>query len=264
MSDPSNDPSVQFEPHFAPLLGGSAPSPPSPSDVESAAVEEPSSPEVDHTVWDEPTLSSELSGTAGAGQLTYARWLDERIAATSFAKSALVTLLVALAAGPFGVFGALFGSLSGIGPGGFSAAGLIAVCVVGPVTEEIMKIALAMWIVEKRPYLFKAIWQILLAAAAGGVFFGAIENLIYLNVYIPDPSASLIRWRWTVCMGLHSNCSFVAGVGLARIWDHAIRNRVPPQLGKGMPWFATAMIGHGLYNFTAAVGEMSGWLKLGE
>ncbi len=214
--------------------------------------------DVEHSVWDEPTLAADLAGMPGEGHVTYARWLEAKIAATSYETSLMVTAALVVLAGPWGIFGALWEGMSGGGAG----AGLFAVAVIGPVTEEIMKIALALWVVEKRPYLFKSIWQILVAAAAGGLLFGVIENLIYLNVYIPDAAPKLARFRWTVCTGLHLNCSFVAGVGLARIWDHAMRNRTPPQIGRGMPWFATAMLGHGLYNLAATVAETTGWLKL--
>jgi hypothetical protein len=258
MSEPQPDPSIEHEPHFR-----DRPFAPDPSDAPEYALK--SHPglgprvEVEHSVWDEPTLSADLAGAPAPDQLTYARWLDQKIAATSYSKTLLVTAALVLIAGPLGILGALFG---GGGGGGISTMGIITVTILGPITEEIAKVAGTLWVVEKRPYLFKSIWQILIAAAAGGLFFGAIENLIYLNVYIPHPSAALTRWRWRVCTGLHLNCSFVAGVGLARIWDHAIRNRVPPQLGRGMPYFATAMLGHGLYNLTVSLAELTGWLDL--
>jgi hypothetical protein len=197
MSDSDYDPSIENEPQFR-----DRPFAPDPGDAPEASlrnyVDRSSAIDVDHSVWDEPTLAADLAGAPGPEQVTFARWLAEKMAATSYAK--------------------------------------------------------------KRPYLFKSIWQILVAAAAGGLFFGVIENLIYLNIYIRSPTTQLVRWRWLVCTGLHLNCSFVAGVGLARIWDHAMRNRVPPQLGRGMPYFATAMLGHGLYNLTVSLAEVFGWL----
>lgn len=214
--------------------------------------------DVEHTVWDEPTLAADLAGAPQEDQVTYARWLTVKIAATPYETSLLVTAALIVLAGPWGVIGALWEGMAGGGLG----AGLAAVVIFGPVSEEIMKIALALWVVEKRPYLFKSIWQILVAAAAGGLMFGVIENLMYLNVYIPEATPKLAKFRWTVCTGLHVNCSFVAGVGLARIWDHAMRNRTAPQIGKGMPWFATAMLGHGLYNLAATIAEATGWLEL--
>jgi hypothetical protein len=258
MSRPDHNPSIEHEPHLQareyqldPSERYALPIP--------ALAHTPAISDVDHNVWDEPALTASLAGSPPPGQITYARWIEERIASTSLAKSLAVTLLLIACAGPWGVIGALLG---GEGGGGFSTAGIVMIAIIGPVTEEIMKIAIPLWVVEKRPYLFKSIWQILLCAAAGGLLFGVIENLIYLNLYIPNASPKLASWRWTICTGLHVNCSFVAGVGLARIWDTTIRTRSRPYIGHGMGWFATAMMGHGLYNFGVTIAELAGWLDL--
>jgi hypothetical protein len=255
MNSPSRDPSVEFEPH----LREAAASDPSETRAERLLRAEASRGDpddvVDHTVWEEPTLSTELAGPAADDQVTYSRWLERKIADTSPTKSWLTTLAIVLVAGPWGVIGAI-----GSG-GGASNLSLVLVTIVGPVTEEITKIAAALWVVEKKPYLFKSLWQIFFCAAAGGAAFAFIENLLYLNVYIPHPSAALTTWRWTVCVAMHVNCSFIAGVGLARIWDNAIRNRHRPQLGLGVPWFVLAMAGHGMYNGLAVLAERMGWLE---
>jgi hypothetical protein len=259
MSTPSRDPSIHDEPHLQarPFEADS-----SELKVEGRldreASQDVSDDSVEHTVWDEIALSPELAGTAADDQLTYARWLARRMAETSWINSLWITLVVAAVAGPWGVLGALTGGGGGEG----SASRLVLIVFIGPVTEEIMKIAAALWVVEKRPYLFKSLWQILFCAAAGGAAFAFIENLMYLYVYLPEHSAKLAAWRWSVCVGLHMNCSFVAGVGMARIWDNAVRNRHRPQLWLGVPWFVMAMTAHGIYNGTVVVAETMGWLEL--
>jgi hypothetical protein len=253
------DDSVSNEPHFREQAFPLDPSEQAAADALNRRPLEIGAVDVEHTVWDEPTAPLELTGPPPEGQVTYARWLAAKIAATPYEASLFTMAALVLLAGPWGIFGALWeGSTGG------SGAGLLAAVVFGPVTEEIMKIALALWIVEKRPYLFKSIWQILVAAAAGGLMFAVIENLMYLHVYIPDAPPPLARFRWTVCTALHISCSFVAGVGVARIWDQTMRTHTPPHLGHGMPWFATAMLGHGLYNFFAAVAESTGWINFAE
>ncbi len=256
MERPSRDQSIGHEPHLQNRAFESDPSERrTPASLASKQAPPTTVDAVEHTVWDEPTLSPELAGHCDESQLTYPRWLAQRIAETSAAKSWLVTLLVAVVAGPWGVLGAL----SGISGGSFALAMIV---VIGPVTEEIMKVAAALWVIEKRPYLFKSVWQILLCAAAGGAAFAFIENLMYLYVYLPQHSSKLAAWRWTVCVGLHMNCSFVAGVGLARIWDNAIRERRRPQLWLGLPWLFMAMVAHGVYNGATIVAEAMGWLDL--
>lgn len=258
MSTPSRDPSIEHEPQLTGRPPRGDPSEPRAEDILRAEhARQTDDDRVEHTVRDEPALPASAPIGPPTGQLTYGGWLEQKIAQTTPQWSWLVTFGVVLFAGPWGVFGAILESFQGGGP---SAGGLITLTIIGPVTEEIMKIAIALWIVEKRPYLFKSVVQILICAAAGGLAFGVIENLIYLHFYIPDHRPALATWRWTVCSGLHLNCSFVAGIGLARIWDNAVRLRQRPQLGLGMPWFFTAMVGHGLYNLTAFVSEQAGWL----
>ncbi|HMP06523.1 MAG TPA: PrsW family glutamic-type intramembrane protease [Lacipirellulaceae bacterium] len=259
MSRRRDEDSIEDEPHFRPPALR-PPAPPRPfEDPPPASGSRPL--EVEHSVWDELALAPELAGAPCDEQVTYARWLEARIAETSYGWSLAVTAAVVLLAGPLGIAGALW---EGIAGGGRGAWGLATVVVFGPVAEEIAKVALALWIVEKRPYWFKSIWQIMVAAAAGGLMFGVIENLIYLHIYIPDASPALARFRWTVCTALHLNCSSVAGVGLARVWDHTMRTRTPPQLGRAMPWLAIAMLAHGLYNLGATIATAAGWLTFDE
>lgn len=212
---------------------------------------------IEHNVWEEPALSSKLVGEPDEEQLTYPRWLERRIKETDLTTSIWATLLIALSAGPWGVIGALWAATK---YGGNASFGLVAVVVFGPVAEEVVKIATAWWVVEKRPYLFKSVGQILFCAACGGLAFAAIENLVYMYVYVPDHTEAFVRFRWSVCVALHVTCSMIAGLGLARIWDNAIRNLHRPQVALGIPWMVLAMTGHGLYNFAISIASMMGWL----
>ena len=237
----SKDPSIEFEPHRQ----GDISFPPDQSERAagySLAASTPADTDaVDHSVWDEPGLSPNTAGPVPAHALTYSRWLAERIAATSPEKSWRVTMLVAVSAGLFAVVGSVLATFP-------TAQGIVLVCVVGPVTEEVMKVALAIWIVEKRPYLFQSTQQIMLCALAGGVVFSVVENLLYLNVYIPNSGIELVRWRWTVCVAMHGGCSVIAGMGLARIWSDCITHRHRPRLSLGSSPMVAAILIHAVYN----------------
>ena len=180
MSRPSHNRSIEEEPHLRSVVHEVDPTE---AKAERLLAGEATRANIDdvvqHTVWDEPALSAALVGPADGPRLTYAEWLDWRIATTPVARTWLVTLAIVLAAGPWGVLGALFESMTA------GAWGLIAVTVIAPVVEETMKVAIALWVIEKRPYLFRMPVQILLCALAGGLAFAFIENLMYLNVTIP-------------------------------------------------------------------------------
>ena len=258
MTEPDHEHGIEFEPHLQPterkvdpseLLAQQA--------LRREKLRETDDDRIDHNVWEEPALSKELVDGPREDQLTYARWLQAGIEQTTIEKSMKVTLLVALAAGPWGVLGAFW---TGIYGSPLSAFGLIAVVVFGPVTEEVVKVSAAWWVVEKRPFWFQTVPQIIFCAACGGAAFAAIENLIYMYVYVPDHSAAFVIYRWTVCVGLHVGCSLVAGLGLAKIWDNAIRNLHRPKVALGVPYLVIAIVVHGFYNLTVTIASLAGWL----
>lgn len=203
----------------------------------------------DYSVWDEPTLSSELGVSIDSRkEHGFAKKMELRRSETSAGFSWTITFLIALAAGPWAVIGAFWQGYGG---------GLLAIIIFGPTIEEVMKIAAAALIAEEKPWLFRSGFQIAICALAGGMVFAIIENLLYLHVYIPDPSPGLIRWRWTVCVALHMGCTFVAGIGIIRVWRDAWKNRTRPNISLAFPYLVAAILIHTLYNtFAVALAMM--------
>jgi len=207
---------------------------------------------VEHTIWDEPALSPLLAGAVPPGELTYRRWLLERRDRTTAARSWAITIGAAAAAGPWAVLGAFWGS----GRTVFSVAALIAFA---PLVEEMMKAALALYVVEKKPFLFRSRAQIGLCVVAGAFAFAVLENLLYLNVYIPKPPVALVRWRWSVCVALHMGCSLIASMGLMRVWTDTWRRLDRPRLALAYPYVLTAVVVHGTYNALALLLTVAGF-----
>jgi hypothetical protein len=246
VTDFDNDPSIENEPH----LGGDFEVDPSESaasrQLSKSSSKETNNDRVEHTVWDEPGLAPATAADRPVDALTFSSWLTARIAETSYGYSWLATFGIALAAGPW----ALLGTFTG---GGQSFAGLLMVTVFGPVLEEMMKIAAALWVVEKRPFLFRSPAQIVVCVLVSGLVFAAIENVLYIEVYTEDPSELLIQWRWSVCVALHMGCSLVAGLGLMRIWGRTMKRRTRPRLALGAGYMVAAMVIHGAYNSFAVL-----------
>lgn len=222
-----------------------------------------------HSVYNEPHLRDAETGkdnkTAAApgdsvsgepwhpapkegGQTRYAAWLAERTAATGPVQSWAVVLACALVAGPFAILGALWGT-------GNTSFSFLALTAFGPAVEELAKIMAVLMLVERFPYLVRSRAQIVVCAAAGGLAFAAIENLLYLRVYFPDAGPALFAWRWTICVALHTGCSSVAGLGVVRIWKAAQRLARPPRVEDGVRFFVAAILLHGAYNGFALVYE---------
>lgn len=261
MSQP-HDPSVFNEPHMRPsypVPPGTVPyaSPNTPLSTDHDPQQDlrnepfydaPTAPDINNTVWDEPGRAPELTGTAPAGQPTYARWLEYHRANWSAVDSWLVTIALALVAGPFAIIGAFWGA-------GQSILSVLMLTIIGPLTEEMMKIAAPTLAIEIRPYYFRSGTQIILCGICGGLAFAAIENLLYLFVYIENPTPAIIAWRWTVCVALHTCCSAIASLGLRRTWSESLRAGTRPRLSLAFPALIVATVVHGLYNAAALVIE---------
>lgn len=89
----------------------------------------------------------------------------------------------------------------------------VALLLVGaPIVEETMKIGLTIWGVEKRPWLFSG------GGLISGAMFAATEAVLYLPVFIPNPTDEIVLWRWMICILPHVSCSSLAeqcGCGLS-------------------------------------------------
>jgi len=208
---------------------------------------------IDDSVFDEPWMRG--SATPERAGETYAGWVRQRLAQQNWAGSLGWTIILILAAGPFAILAALYEPL---GVGVFGVGVFLLYIVIGPTTEEMAKIALLYWTIERRPYRLLRGWQILLIAAAGGLVFATIENMMYLFVYIPDPSPLLVMWRLVICTLLHVGCSLIAGVGMLMLWRAAQSGPSRPDTAIAFPYLVGAIVAHGIYNAFAILIGMTG------
>ena len=196
--------------------------------------------EATDSVWHEPTSA----GVPGGPQIKpYAAWLSRMAQGVTDASSLGLCALMALVGGPLAVLSVLWTRAPGVGA--------ILLVVSGPLIEELGKILFPLMVVERRPYLVRRSGHLPLCALASGLVFAVIENLLYLHVYLPDPSPLVVVWRWTVCVALHSGCSLLAGIGVMRIHAETMRTREPPRLETGAAWIVAAVLVHGIYNLLA-------------
>ena len=109
---------------------------------------------------------------------------------------------------------------------------------------------------EKRPWLFSSGGSVAALCALSGLVFASIENVLYLFVYLRDPTPGLVLWRLVVCTALHVGCASLSGVGLARVWRRAAAERAAADVSLAAPWTIAAMVAHGAYNGLATVWEL--------
>ena len=195
----------------------------------------------------------ELYRPAGAGSPGYESWLRQRVAATPPRRCWQVALLAALCGGPWAVLAALIHT----NPGGLASFSTVLLAVVfAPVVEEMMKVAAAACIVEVRPYLFRRVEQLQVAAVGSALLFAVIENILYLTVYVPNHSLEYALWRWTVCVALHVGCTLIATRGLVTVWRRTITEYRPPKLALGFGALVAAIVTHACYNAAVTVFEL--------
>ena len=211
--------------------------------------------EAERSVHDEPVHTVNTQCEVPVNALTYARWYDRMCEDTGPIERLVLAFLIVLAAGPIAVLGTFMATLSGPSMGLVS---LLAIAVVGPTIEEVMKSALIGYVVEKRPFLLISRTHIVAMGVLSGVAFAAIENVLYLKVYVPDPEPWLIAWRWTVCVALHAFCTGLASYGLAKVWHTGITQGQKPSLDKAYPYLVGAILIHGIFNGTLVLVEAFG------
>ncbi len=177
------------------------------------------------------------------------QYLDTKRGQTSAAVSWGAIVGVALASGPLSVIGTLTNGLGG---------GIIGPFVTGPAIEEVMKIGLAAVLVETRPWLIRSRLQIHLMALLSALVFAAIENVLYIHVYLDHPSPELIHWRWTVCVMLHVLCTQISALGLSRVWHKSLQQGQFPGWRLMAPFILAGIVTHALYNISVTVLELLG------
>ena len=87
--------------------------------------------------------------------------------------------------------------------------------------------------------------------------FGIIESLVYVIVYVDNPSREFIIFRFSVPLGLHATASYLVGLGLnQRILDWAAGRSKLPRASRN--YYIAAVVLHGAYNAIAVILSVSG------
>ncbi|MFC1925490.1 PrsW family glutamic-type intramembrane protease [Chloroflexota bacterium] len=156
----------------------------------------------------------------------------------------LLAPLIALFGGVFAVIGAIFEEAlhySFFGP-----------FIVAPIVEEALKPSGVYLLLAKWPYVLRSRIYTAYLAALGGLVFAAIENALYLWVYIEDPDTTTIMVRWIAGPILHMGCSFIVGFGINEKLLASVKGEVP-LLSGNKKFFIIPMVIHGLYNTVAVI-----------
>jgi len=230
---PSKDPDVFNEPHLRARLADSNQLPPDQVADEPVLANQAKAPDaIEHSVWDEPSLTAQASPDA----LTWRKHLDEKNKSTSAVDSWIVTMGVLLLTGPVA---ALTSLLFFLGSGQHGLTSVTMMCIVSPLLQEMFKIMIPLWITEKRPWLFKSWFQFFLIALTTGTIF-ALVNIFLVLWFLPDTTMTFV-FKWIIVMGLHLITTTISMTGVERIWRQTNAEGKPPRVEVGYPFFITAI-----------------------
>ena len=204
-------------------------------------------------VWEEPGLPGTVLPAEGSGTFRDVAKRHWEGRAAGAGRQALLFFGAVLLSGVFGMACTLLKEAMEI-----RTALLSAVCF-APVIEEIGKTFIVLLTLERKPWFFSGRGAVLAVCLLSGLLFATGENLLYLNVYIANPSPGVVLWRWTACTLLHVFCCGLSGLGLAKIWREAAETKTCGRVETAYPWYLAAILVHGLYNAGAVLFEV--WQK---
>ncbi len=203
-------------------------------------------------VGEEPALRGAGPAREGAAWRAH---VERRRAGCSPAASLALGAALALAAGPV----ALLGTFVAVAADPTVVASAV---LVGPVIEEWMKQFAMVLLIERLPWRVLGAWQIPATAAFAGLGFAALENLLYLRVYLvhlpPEELAEVAAYRWTGCVALHVVCALIGSAGVVRAWRARSEGGGTFDLDPAFRWLAVAAALHGLHNLAALLLEFAG------
>ena len=167
------------------------------------------------------------------------------IATPGFFKRNLFPPLIAMAGGVLGIIGAFFQESQQGVPSAFLAPFFAA-----PIIEEAVKPVGVYILLAKAPHLLRSRLYTAFLSALGGLSFAVIENLVYLNIYFPEHTQSMVVARFVLALPMHMLGSFIVGFGINQRLAASVKGEVP-LLSGNWKFFIAAMVMHGLYNISA-------------
>ena len=130
---------------------------------------------------------------------------------------------------------------------------ILASVMVAPPVEEILKIAIPIMVLEHRAHWLSRGKDLVWFAIGSALVFSVVENLLYMLVYLENPSAELLLWRWTACTTMHIAATGLSGVGLMRAYERGLRIGCKPRFVWEWPWLIGAIAVHMAYNAYAVL-----------
>ena len=136
----------------------------------------------------------------------------------------------------------------------WSYASPLVAFVAAPMIEEVMKPSGVYLLLVRWPQVLTSRIYTAFLAALGGLSFAVVENILYLQIYFPEHTQTLVVFRYSACLTMHVVCSFILGFGINQKLLASVRGEIPLLKGN-KKFFFIPMILHSLFNITAVLAE---------
>jgi len=173
------------------------------------------------------------------GEESYSKWIADTEKRASGLKSWTVAAVIPMLGLPFAVLCALVTVEMG---------SVVMFVGGGAILSEVLKVAVASALLERRGYLVQRPAQLYLMTLGTAVVFAVVQNWIVLSLYYTNATSTLVAWRWTMCVVLHTLCTFFAARGLMLVREQGRREHRPLDLARAVPTIVVAILIHATYN----------------
>ncbi|HEU4759802.1 MAG TPA: PrsW family glutamic-type intramembrane protease [Dehalococcoidia bacterium] len=166
----------------------------------------------------------------------------------------LLAVAVAVLGGLLGIAGAFVGEVR-------SANFLLLPFLGAPIIEEVFKPAGVYLLLIRWPHLLRGRLHTAALAALAGLAFGLVEAVVYITVYVSEPSGWFVVYRFSLPLVLHTTASFIVGLGINQGLLAWVRGGSPmPKASRNL--YVAAIALHAAFNITATALAWSGVLNV--
>ncbi len=173
------------------------------------------------------------------GELTYAHWLAEHESRISPQKSWGIAAVVPVLGVPLGLVCTLLT---------VEYAGVLNFVVLGPVIAEVLKVAIASTVIERRRMWIRRAGHIHLMTLGTAVVFAIVQNVVYLMFFFKNSPIELVAYRWFGGILLHGLCTVIVAQGLVSVWKRSLSEERTVSVTRAYPYLVSGIIVHAVYN----------------
>lgn len=192
----------------------------------------------------------ELYEPPRTGEQTYMQWVAAHSEKVSLRSSWSVAIVVLIGVLPAAV---LCGFLV------VEQAGALVFMLFGPFIVELLKIAPAATLVERKTRLQFKPSQLYAMTLGAALIFAVAQNIVYQLVLFPTLPIDQWVYRWTVCVILHLVCTAVATRGLVAVWETIQKEHRHVGVSKASGSLVIAVVIHAGYNTCVYVNGFAGY-----